>query len=459
MFACLHAPGNLPLLVECAGYFSPFIEETTDDSVVFDIRGLKLIYGTPEQIARAIERRMGLKANLAIATNPDAAIHAARGIAGITVIAPGREAATLAPLPLYLLGGSSEFARTLDTWGIRTFGEFAALPPLGIAARLGEEGIAMQRLARGQGDRLLRLSKEPLEFFEEFEPESTLDLLEPVLLLLGRMLNDLCARLRGHSLAVNEIRLKLKLERAPDHAATLCLPVPMLDAQVFLKLLQLELDARPPQAPVERIRLDLKPVEPRTTQHGLFLPASPEPEKLEITLARIRALVGAANLGTPELMDTHRPDSFRLTPRQQNRDCEGAGAKPTLQLNLSKFAGARASASGHSQISVAEPRASASGHSQIVMTLSLVLRRFRPPQHAQVWSGPNGRPARISFSKGDGRVIACAGPWRTSGDWWTGEPWDREEWDVEITSATAGGVLRVHRDCRRGEWFVEGSYD
>jgi protein ImuB len=431
MFACLHAPGNLPLLVECAGYFSPFVEETEADTVVFDIRGLRLIYGTPEQIAAAIERRMGLKANLAITTNPDASIHAARGIAGVTVIAPGREAEALAPLPLYLLGGSSEFARTLDTWGIRTFGEFAALPPLGIAARLGEEGLAMQRLARGQGERLLRLSKEPLGFFEEFEPESTLDLLEPVLLLLGRMLNDLCARLRAHSLAANEIRLRLKLERAPDHAATLCLPVPMLDAQVFLKLLQLELDARPPQAPVERIRLDLKPVEPRTTQHGLFLPASPEPEKLEITLARIRALVGAANLGTPELMDTHRPDSFRLMHLRILKDPQvgqailspaiGFGDKIAWSTSLQK----------------------------------LTIRRFRPSQHAQVWSGTDGRPARISFSKGDGRVIACAGPWRTSGDWWTGEPWDREEWDIEITS----GVLRIHRDCRRGEWFVEGSYD
>jgi protein ImuB len=438
MFACLHAPGNLPLLVECAGYFSPFIEETADDAVVFDIRGLNLIYGTPDQIAAAIERRMGLNANLSLASNPDAAIHAARGIAGVTVIAPGREAEALAPLPLYLLGGSSEFARTLDTWGIRTFGEFAALPPLGIAARLGEEGLAMQRLARGQGERLLRLSKDPLEFFEEFEPESTLDLLEPVLLLLGRMLNDLCARLRAHSLAANEIRLKLKLERAPDHAATLCLPVPMLDAQVFLKLLQFELDARPPQAPVERIRLDLKSVEPRTAQHGLFLPASPEPEKLEITLARIRALVGAANLGTPELMDTHRPDSFRLTHLR------------ILQAPL-----VRAGILDVSQMASQNPLAG----DKIAHFQKLTMRRFRPPQHAQVWRGTDGQPARISFSKGDGRVIACAGPWRTSGDWWTSEPWDREEWDVEITSATAGSVLRIHRDCRRGEWFVEGSYD
>jgi protein ImuB len=464
MFACLHAPGNLPLLVECAGYFSPFIEETAEDTVVFDIRGLNLIYGTPEQIACAIERRMGLKANLAIATNPDAAIHAARGIAGITVIAPGREAEALAPLPLYLLGGWSEFARTLDTWGIRTFGEFAALPPLGIAARLGEEGIAMQRLACGQGDRLLQLSKEPLEFFEEFEPESTLDLLEPLLLLLGRMLNDQCARLRAHSLAVNEIRLRLKLERAPDHAVTLCLPVPMLDAQVFLKLLQLELDARPPQAPVERIRLDLKPVEPRTTQHGLFLPASPEPEKLEITLARIRALVGAANLGTPELVDTHRPDSFRLTHlRISQTPLVRAGIPAASQTPLVRAGIPTISQTPLVRAGIPERPvrviACPTSFQKPACIQKLTLRRFRPPQHAQVWRGTDGRPSRISFSKGDGRVIACAGPWRTSGDWWTAEPWDREEWDVEITSATAGGVLRVHRDCRRGEWFVEGSYD
>ena len=42
----------------------------------------------------------------------------------------------------------------------------------------------------------------------------------------------------------------------------------------------------------------------------LYLPPSPEPEKLEITLARIRNLVGANNVGAPMVLDTHRPDSF-----------------------------------------------------------------------------------------------------------------------------------------------------
>src|SRR5207244_2780731 len=154
MFAAVHTPGNFPLLLVCAEHFSPLIEEQPPDTVVFDIRGLRLIFGTPQEIAAEIHRRVGIPANVAVASNPDAAVHAARGVAGVTVIAPHQEAAILAPLPLYLLGGSPEFARTMDLWGLRTFGEFAALPPLGVAARLGEDGVLFQRLARGERSRL-----------------------------------------------------------------------------------------------------------------------------------------------------------------------------------------------------------------------------------------------------------------------------------------------------------------
>jgi protein ImuB len=420
MYACLHCPGNLALLLECARHFSPLIEETSPDTVVFDARGLRLIFGAPEHIAAEMNRLLGLSANIALASNPDAAMHAARGMQGITIIPPGREAAMLAKLPLYLLGGSSELAATLDAWGIRTFGELAALPPMGVAARLGDEGLDMQRLARGEGARMLRLRGDPLEFQEEMELEDPVGLLEPLLFLLSQMLGNLCGRLRAHSLTANEIHLLLKLERAPIHIATLRLPTPMLDVKVFLKLLQLELSDRPPQAAVERIQIKLTPVQPRTTQHGLFLPPSPEPEKLEITLARIRSLVGAASVGAPELLDTHRPDSVRMG---------------TLLLAKPQ------------SLMAARPR--------------LALRRYRPPQSAQVFSDAEGRPAKIFSSKAEGRVIASAGPWRTSGDWWTGEKWDREEWDLEISSGSLlqGSLLCVHRDRRAERWFLDGSYD
>src|SRR4051812_40941891 len=92
MYACLLTPGNLPLAVECARGFSPHIEENPPDTVIFDVRGLESLYGPPEALAREIERRIGVPASIAIASNPDAALHAAHGIRGVTVIAPGKEA-------------------------------------------------------------------------------------------------------------------------------------------------------------------------------------------------------------------------------------------------------------------------------------------------------------------------------------------------------------------------------
>ncbi|HEX5432342.1 MAG TPA: hypothetical protein VFW83_10260, partial [Bryobacteraceae bacterium] len=105
---------------------------------------------------------------------------------------------------------------------------------------------------------------------------------------------------------------------------------------------------------------------------------------------------------------------------------------------------------GHSQSSTAPIGRSVRQHHR------LALRRFRPPCLAQVWCDREERPAKLSSSQGTGRVVACGGPWRTSGDWWSGSAWDRDEWDIEIST---GELLRIHRDRSRKLWFVEGSYD
>jgi protein ImuB len=346
--------------------------------------------------------------------NPDAAIHAALGFTGITILAPGREAATLAPLPLYLLGGSPEFARTLDSWGIRNFGEFAALPPLGVIARLGDEGARLQRLACGQGNRLLRLRVDPLAFQTAWELDDPIHILEALLEIVTQMLDTLFDRLQFHALVTNELRLTLTLVRKPAHAVQLRLPIPMRDAKVLLKLLHLELDNRPPAAPVAKIHLELIPAEARSAQHGIFVPAAPEPEKLEITLARIRNLVGPTNVGAPELLNTYRPDSFQLGP-----------------LTSSK-------------------------KEQVLTLPKMVLRRFRPPRTLQVRLNEDGYPATLLWSGEKQAVIACAGPWHASGEWWTPTAWSRQEWDVELSG---GGLFRLYLDRMMGRWFLEGSYD
>ena len=418
LYACIWASGNPALLLECAQRFSPMIEQTSEEAVIFDVEGMGRLYATPRQLAEAIVAQAGIPVRVGIASNPEAAWHAARGFRGITVISPGEEARTLAPLPLNLLGGSPQAAETLHIWGIRTFGELAALPPMGVAARLGKEGVQLQRLARGEGYRRLRLLEDALHFEDEIELEDPVALLEPLSFVLSRLLNDLCARLSARSLATTEIRLRLTLENAPAHEATLRLPVPMRDSKAFLKMLQLELGSRPPCAAVLKVRLALEPVRPRTEQHGLFVPLSPEPEKLELTLARIRSLVGQDRAGTPEMLDTHRPDSFRMVAL-------GSGTAAGSMHGLPQMA----------------------------------MRRFRPPQFAQVRLR-EGRPVHVAnVSMGQamgGEVLCCAGPWRTAGEWWKPDAWARDEWDVALTR---GGVFRLHCELSTGRWFFEGRYD
>lgn len=417
MYACLHAAGNPSLLVECARCFSPRIEETSPDTVIFDVRGLTTLFGEPHQIAQAIANRAGIPVNIAIAANPDAAAMAARGIRGITVIPPGREAAVLAPLPLNLLSGSPETAELLDAWGIRTLGELAALPPLGVAARLGSEGTHLRNLALGHSTRQIRSEDDLLRFEDECELEYPAELLEPLSFLFSSLLTELCGRLVFHALATDEIRLTLTLENAPPHACALRLPVPMRDVRTLLKLLQLELSARPPGAPVLKIALALNPVRPRTQQNGLFLALAPEPARLEVTLSRLCNLLGKENVGTPELLNTHCPDSFRMN----------------------RFTAAN--------LSLASTPA--------LPESVLALRRYRPPRLARVHLKAEA-PVHIAAGAVAGSVIAAAGPWRSSGDWWKESPWDHAGWDIALSD---GALYRLHEDLRTARWFLEGSYD
>ena len=416
MFACLHGPGNLTSL---AFEFSPIVEATSADTVTFDVGGLDRLFGLPQDVAAAIARRVrecGIKANLALAANPDAAICAARGFSGVSLIPYGDEGKFLGTLSLALLAPSPELVETLERWGIRSFHQMGALPPLGIAERLGAEGLRLRELARGEAERKLLPIPEPLTFEDELELEYPVELLEPLAFLLARLINGLATRLATRALATDELRLRLKLESRGLHQRTLRLPVPSLDTKAFLKLLQLDLEAHPPAAPIVHLWMGVNPVKPQAAQTGLFIPVAPEPVKLELTLARIQAFVGEGRVGTPELLDTHRPDAFRVN---------SFGRAPATAVRAAKT----------------------------VEVPHLALRIFRPARAARV-ALASGQPSFVMADGVRGKVLELAGPWRTSGDWWTVDPWHRDEWDIALSD---GALYRIY--CEPRGWFVEGSYD
>ncbi len=414
MFACIHAPGEIARLIACAQDFSPQVEQTHDGTVTLDIDGLGHLFGSVHEIANAIARRAGIPVNVAVAANPDAAFHAARGFSGVSIVPQGDEAKFLASLPVALLAPSEEIAEMLARWGIRTFHDLAVLPDLGVAARLGEEGVRLQKLARGEHKRPLVPVEASLRFEEEMELEYPVELLEPLLFVLARLLGDVCRRLEEQALAAIAWRVRLQLENATDHERTIRLPVPMRSPRVFLKLIELDLEKHSPAAPVVKVSIAAEPAKPRTTQNGLFIPLAPEPEKLELTLARIAAVVGEENVGSPELVNTHRPGAFRM---------RGIGIdtyKPSTEKHRHEC------------------------------PFHLAFRTFRPPLAAKVQADFLSAPGIR------GKIARQAGPWRTSGDWWTADPWSRDEWDIELTD---GALYRIYCDAQTGRWFIEGSYD
>ncbi|HMD97940.1 MAG TPA: DNA polymerase Y family protein [Terriglobia bacterium] len=577
--------------------FSPRVEETALDTVVLDLAGLDRLIGPSEEAAHRLAKRaseLGLAANITLAANPDAAVHAARGFPGVTLIPAGEESERLGPLPVEVLAPPPETLDTLRRWGVHTLRALAALPTPELSERLGQLGVALQELARGATSRLLVPAEAALHFEEAMELEYPVELLEPLAFILGRLLDQLCARLSARSLATNEIRLQLglsvvrgpwsvaednvpqdsrteiqnskfkiqnlkseirksrieavksesenrnskfetktsKLETGsskPDssnssfiihpssfssspqspvpspssednHSSTIRLPVPTRNSKLLLKLLLLNLQSDPPPAPVVKVTLAAEPVKPRVAQGGLFLPLSPDPEKLELTLARIAGVVGKGNVGSPELVDTHRPGAFRMKRFQVEKygglgtgfGIRGSGfANKDRGSGLGvgdsqKTAAGRPSSSANPEPRTPNPDFSCESRAPSPESRIPALRLFRPPLQAKV-EVRDGRPVQVDAFGVRGDVVLAAGPWHTSGDWWTDEPWDREEWDIALskTSVVRGpwsvaghwdlgsGVrgsqttqdgqrttlYRIHRDLKSGGWFVEGIYD
>jgi protein ImuB len=453
MFACIYAqklPADLSL-VDFAYGFSPVVEETKTGTVVIDVEGCELLFGSAYQLANEVAQRAkkprmhgGLEGpvSVAIAANPDTAIQAATHLPGVTFVSPGEEQTCLGEFPLERLDHSliniekkiaDEILETLRLWGIRSFAAFASLPVAGVSERLGQAGIKLQQLAAGKTERHLKLKQPEPVFTNSLELDHAITELEPLSFIFGRLLHQLCAALHSYALASNELSVSMQLEDRTLHERKLSLPYPMRDHKVFLKLLLLDTEMHPPPAAVRSVSIACEPVKPRVLQSGLFVPLSPAPDKLELTLARIAKLVGEQNVGSATLLDTHRPDAFTLKRFTLQTDSGARKRRKTRNRQL------------------------ATGNQQC-----LGFRMFRPPLRAIV-QAEQGWPKQISaWSKQRsvyGKVVSLAGPWRTTGDWWRPDCWARDEWDVTLERQGQQTIYRIYREFKSENWFVEGNYD
>ena len=292
---------------------------------MLDIAGCEKLFGSPEKIAHDLKRvasEVGLETNVAVAGSPLAAVCAAQGFAGVTVIPAGEEGLRIGRLSLEALRIPFEFVETLKRWGKTHLRGFCG-PSRNCDCRAAGTGRApLVAFGTGRGRSTADRQRVSLEFRRAHGPG-----------LSGGIAGAIAFRSESTSRTVVRAAAyahsRHRRDQSYAHARTqrlthkgtnsftsrtIRLPVPARDSKLLLKLLQLDLEKHPPSLPVTAVRMLAIPVKPRAQQLGLFLPLSPDPERLEITLARIQSTVGENRVGAPVLLDTHSPNAF-----QQNR--------------------------------------------------------------------------------------------------------------------------------------------
>ena len=429
------------VVLEVAGGFTPRLEDLTDGPhgtegacvVVLDGSGTKRLCEPVETMSRRVVRalrELGLASYVAGSGNLLTAVVMARWMASggrrtVGTVGRGTEAGALAPLPVAMLKLTEAQAETFGAWGVLSLGELAALPEVEVVERLGQGGGRLWRTARGQAEHLL-VPEEPGLLEERVEFDRPVDGMEPLMFVLGPMLDQLIAR-----------------------AGNRALDLAVRDRALLLRLLHLDVEAHPSRTGVVRLRVPAQPGARREVQGGLLSPALPEPGARERE-ARSPGESVAISEKVSEGVTTIQIVSGKAPEEGARRSGVEEG---TAGYQL-RFTTLRPTV-GVTEVGGAE--GAAETETRAAEECAAAARRMRPPMPIR-WKGRE----KAAFWMGSVlyEVRARSGPWRRSGSWWTGAVWSQEEWDVTVDGGAGLRLLCVLRhDLLEGRWFLDAIYD
>jgi protein ImuB len=401
-------------------------------AVYADAAGVCALFRSEEGFATALgaqAQKLGLPAVAAVAGSRGVAHLLARSIArlgpgAVRVLPPGGEAERLSPLPVDLLDPGDVLAEALTRYGVRTLGELLALPRRALATRLGPGVLPLVALARGEAVEAQLPEPARGRVVEAIDLDFAIDRLEPLVFVLQGLLSRLVARLEARALAAASLALRFDLEGGGRADRRVGLAAPTSDLRAMLRLASHALEAQPLAAPVVGARVEAEGCPLQRDQLDLFRPAGPAPAVLGRTLAELEALCGPGRVGAPAVADDHRPGAFGLRRFAPARELPAAG-----------LAGARLRSPAQD---------------------SLAVRALRPPVRAQV-TRDGGGPAWVRSAVASGRVLHVAGPWRTTGGWWSAE--ERFAYDYFDVQTSDGTVARLRYDHRTRAWEIDALYD
>jgi protein ImuB len=477
--------------------FCPVVEVVRPGLCLLSARGPARYFGGEEALARKIAAAVtarGFACHAGVADGQFAACLAARAACpqhAAVVVPPGGTRSFLAPYPVHILAAPALPAQ-LVRLGIRTLGDFAALPARDVASRFGAEGSAAQRIARGAEARRPAAGtvQADLSVTSEFDPPA---LAEPVVFAAKNLADQLLAGLAARGLSCVRIRVELTAG-AGRTEARLWRHDGLLSALAIAQRVRWQLDGWQ-SAP-------RTPADPRTPDAPTIssAPNNPDTPHTPITLTTSSASKTPKTPKTPEISEPP-PDGddgsggitrLRLVPDQLVR-YEGRQLAlwgDDLVRDRVERAAVRLQAMlGHESVTHPMLAGGRSPGDRVVLVPFGDVREARlpadrpwpagipPPAPATVYPAPlpaqvidaSGAPVTVTgravvsaspdaLTTGDGpwlAITAWAGPWPVTERWWDSGHASRRARFQLVTGDGIGWLAAVEQ----GRWQIEARYD
>ena len=446
-------------LMSVAQQFSYTIE-LLDDGILFDVSGLQNLVGDKKKISQKILGEMkshALSGSVAVAETVDAATLLARESSSNpkSKIQNPKPHIEFSQLPLSNLAIDDDTLNVFSDLGIKSIRDLQQVPKDELIRRYGQRFEHIIDIIEQKGGRLLTPNVKDNEVKWDYHLDFPVDDFEQLIFILNHGLERLMAETSRHGYSTEQLDIFFKLQDKTERVYEVKTSFPTLDKTFWLKLINLRISLDPPASEIVAIQVTSHFTPPRHGQRGLYAVSRPDPERLLLTVNKLKNLVGEENVGVPVLLDQRVEKAFKLDAEgiPEGKECSVSNAeRGTRNAEFVSSPGTGKKPSPDSKEADPSNSAFRVPRSAFEKNPIIAFSYFNPPIPAEVLV----RDKKLIFLRTrffNGHVTRYSGVWKANSKWWD-KSWKAQEWDVEIENH---GVYRL---CRVGkDWFVAGEYD
>jgi len=423
----------LEAIADWCDRFTPFVSLDAPDGLLLDITGAAHLFGGEAAMLTQVTQKIaaqGFVVRGAIAGTSLAARALAR-YASKSIVAPGGEAAAIAPLPIAALDCGDKALRALRHAGLKTISQVAERLHSELSERLGTSFTTRLRILQGAEEMPLvpRRALPDLMAEQSFaEPVVTEDAIAASLLSLAQSLGEIMER-QGRGVRV----LDAAFFRADGKVTRIAVRTgeALRDAAVMLRLLRQKLDALTdpldPGFGFDLIQLEAVMAEETQSITVSFDSQENAARQVAFLVDRLSARFGEARVQRFVPQDTHIPEAAGVAVPAQDREFDSAWP---VKRNKDD-----------------PPR----------RPLRLL---EKPEEISAIAAVPDGPPRQFRWRRVPFEVVRAEGPERITMEWWRKEGLTRDYFRVETREGQRFWLYRdgLYHQIDAPRWYMQGLF-